>query len=70
MAVEWIAAFLALGLFAGFMAGLLGIGGGGIMVPMLTTIFLAMGLAPDYVVHLALGTSMASIVMTLSLIHI
>lgn len=64
MAVEWIAAFLALGLFAGFMAGLLGIGGGGIMVPMLTTIFLAMGLAPDYVVHLALGTSMASIVMT------
>ncbi|GGW60974.1 sulfite exporter TauE/SafE family protein [Alishewanella tabrizica] len=64
MAVEWIMAFLALGVFAGFMAGLLGIGGGGIMVPMLTTIFLAMGLAPDYVVHLALGTSMASIVMT------
>jgi len=64
MTVEWIVAFLALGVFAGFMAGLLGIGGGGIMVPMLTTIFLAMGLAPDYVVHLALGTSMASIVMT------
>lgn len=64
MAIEWILAFLSLGLFAGFMAGLLGIGGGGIMVPMLTTIFLAQGLAPAYVVHLALGTSMAAIVMT------
>lgn len=64
MAIEWILAFLALGLFAGFMAGLLGIGGGGIMVPMLTTIFLAMGLATEHVVHLALGTSMAAIVMT------
>lgn len=64
VAAEWIAAFLLLGAFAGFMAGLLGIGGGGIMVPLLTSIFLAQGIAPDYVVHLALGTSMASIVMT------
>lgn len=64
MAFEWILAFVSLGLFAGFMAGLLGIGGGGIMVPMLTTIFLAQGISADYAVHLALGTSMAAIVMT------
>ena len=46
------------------MAGLLGIGGGGIMVPVLTTIFLWRGMAPENVVHLALGTSMASIIIT------
>ena len=46
------------------MAGLLGIGGGGIMVPVLTTLFLAQGYATDTVVHIALGTSMASIIVT------
>jgi uncharacterized membrane protein YfcA len=61
---EWIVAFLVLGAVVGFMAGLLGIGGGGIMVPTLTTIFLAQGVPVEQVVHMALGTSMASIVMT------
>jgi uncharacterized membrane protein YfcA len=64
MSVEWIAAYLALGAFVGFFAGLLGVGGGGIMVPMLTTIFAAQGFPHDNLVHLALGTSMAAIVMT------
>lgn len=48
----------------GFNAGLLGIGGGAIMVPVLTSLFFAMGLPFDQVVHLALGTSMASIMIT------
>lgn len=61
---EWVLLFLLLGSFVGFMAGLLGIGGGGIMVPTLTAIFLFHGVAIDNVVHLALGTSMASMVMT------
>ena len=61
---QWIAIFLLLGAVVGVMAGLLGVGGGGIMVPMLTTIFLAMGIPVEKVVHLALGTSMASIVIT------
>lgn len=64
MALEWALAFIGLGAFAGFMAGLLGVGGGGIMVPLLTTIFLVMGIEPGNVVHLALGTSMATIVTT------
>jgi len=64
MGFEWIIAFLALGLVVGFMAGLLGIGGGGIMVPILTSIFLAQGVPVDQVVHMALGTSMASIIFT------
>jgi len=64
MGFEWILAFLALGLVVGFMAGLLGIGGGGIMVPILTSIFLAQEVPVEQVVHMALGTSMASIVFT------
>ena len=62
--IEWILSFLLLGAFVGVMAGLLGIGGGGIMVPILTSIFLAQGVAVDKVVHLALGTSMACIIVT------
>ncbi len=62
--VEWILLFLLLGCFVGFMAGLLGIGGGGIMVPVLSSIFLLQGIPVENVVHLALGTSMASIIAT------
>ncbi len=64
MGFEWIVAFLVLGVVVGFMAGLLGIGGGGIMVPTLTTIFLSQGIPVEQVVHMALGTAMASIVVT------
>ncbi|VUD64072.1 hypothetical protein TDB9533_03240 [Thalassocella blandensis] len=56
--------FALLGIAVGFLAGLLGIGGGTVMVPMLTSIFLSLGIQHDHVVHLALGTSMASIVLT------
>jgi uncharacterized membrane protein YfcA len=64
--VEWylLVTFLGLGAVVGFAAGLLGIGGGGIMVPVLTTIFIAMKFPQEHVVHLALGTSMAAIVPT------
>lgn len=64
MSVEWIIAYLALGAFVGLMAGLLGIGGGGIMVPILTSIFAAQGVPAEQIVHMALGTSMAAIVVT------
>jgi len=64
LGIEWILLFLLLGSFVGFMAGLLGIGGGGIMVPVLTTMFLIQGVPVEKVVHLALGTSMASIIVT------
>ena len=64
MSLEFLLAYLFLGVFVGFMAGLFGIGGGGIMVPILTSIFLAQGISVENVVHLALGTSMASIIIT------
>lgn len=61
---ELLFAFLLLGAFVGFMAGLLGIGGGGIMVPVLTALFLSQGFPLDTVLHVALGTTMAAIIMT------
>lgn len=61
---EWWLAYIALGLFAGFMAGLLGVGGGAVMVPLLALMFDAQGIPREQVLHLALGTSMATIIFT------
>ena len=60
---EWIA-YIVLGLFAGFVAGLFGVGGGLIIVPVLVFIFTAHHFAEQYVMHLALGTALASIIFT------
>ncbi|MDD4649631.1 MAG: sulfite exporter TauE/SafE family protein [Desulfoplanes sp.] len=56
--------YLLLGSVAGFLAGLLGIGGGLVIVPMLTFMFTSQGLPPEHILHLALGTSLASIMFT------
>ena len=61
--LEWMA-YLALGLAAGFVAGLLGVGGGLIIVPVLAFIFAAHHFPEQSVMHLALGTSLASIIFT------
>jgi uncharacterized membrane protein YfcA len=60
----WFIAYLALGAFAGFFAGLLGVGGGAVMVPILAVMFAAQGFADAHIMHLALGTSMATIIFT------
>ena len=49
---------------AGFMAGLFGIGGGMITVPVLFYIFNAAGLDQKFIMHLAVGTSFAIIIPT------
>jgi uncharacterized membrane protein YfcA len=59
-----LAAYFAIGLVVGFLSGLLGIGGGIIIVSSLAIMFSAHGFAPGYVMHLALGSSMACIVMS------
>src|SRR5574343_519934 len=63
MTIWWLA-YLGLGAFAGFFAGLLGIGGGSLMVPVLVMMFAAQGFPSSEVMHLALGTSMATIFFT------
>lgn len=56
--------FLIIGALAGFAAGLFGVGGGTIIVPLLFIVFTQMGYSPDVIMHLALGTSLATIVVT------
>ncbi|WP_199065220.1 sulfite exporter TauE/SafE family protein [Chitinimonas sp. BJB300] len=64
--MSWLAisAFLATGCAAGFLAGLLGVGGGLIIVPALVAIFEANHFPPEHTLHIALGTSLASIIFT------
>ncbi|TMH62611.1 MAG: sulfite exporter TauE/SafE family protein [Betaproteobacteria bacterium] len=61
--MEW-AAYLGIGVLVGFAAGLLGIGGGVVMVPLLVLVFSAHGLPSEHILHLALGTAIAAIVFT------
>jgi uncharacterized membrane protein YfcA len=66
MLVAWLIAYFATGAFVGFLAGLLGIGGGMTLVPVLAAMFSAQQFAPEHTVHLALGTGMASVMFTSS----
>lgn len=61
---EWLVAYALLGSVVGFLAGLLGVGGGAVMVPVLTSLFAAQGFHREHLVHMALGTAMATIVVT------
>lgn len=54
----------ALGAATGFLAGLLGIGGGMLMVPFITIILGARNVGADLAVKMAIATSMASIIFT------
>jgi uncharacterized membrane protein YfcA len=56
--------YLGVGAVAGVLAGLLGIGGGLVIVPMLTFAFTGQGLVHEHILHMALGTSLASILFT------
>ena len=59
-----IAELALLGTATGFLAGLLGIGGGMLMVPFITLILANRGVAPDLSVKMAIATSMATIIFT------
>ena len=59
-----LAALLAAGAGAGFAGGLFGIGGGFVVVPALILILPLLGTASDQLTHVAVGTSLATIIFT------
>jgi len=59
-----LSGYLALGALAGTLAGLFGIGGGLVIVPALVFAFTLQGLEPAVLTHLAVGTSLATILFT------
>lgn len=59
-----VIALAAAGVLAGFVSGLLGVGGGIITVPVMFEIFGLLGVDPDVKMHLAVGTSLATIIPT------
>ena len=59
-----IALYAAIGAAAGLLAGLLGVGGGLIIVAALAWLLPLRGFPPDHVMHVALATSLASIILT------
>lgn len=56
--------FLVLGSFAGVLAGLLGVGGGLVIVPMINYTLALQGITGEHTHHVALGTSLATIMFT------
>ncbi|MBG9386614.1 sulfite exporter TauE/SafE family protein [Caenimonas aquaedulcis] len=61
---QLILELLLIGTVTGFLAGLLGIGGGMLMVPFMTIILTAKGFPPEYTVKMAVATSLATICFT------
>ncbi len=62
--MDWVLIYILIGIVVGFIAGMLGIGGGTTLVPLLVFVFTAEGFSGDKIIHLALGTTITSIIFT------
>lgn len=64
MSIEIALLLLGMGAVIGFLAGLLGIGGGMLMVPFVTMVLSATGFPPEHTVRVAIATSLTTILFT------
>lgn len=62
--IEEFILFAVLGVFSGLIAGMFGVGGGVIIVPVLVASFMGYGFDESIIIHLAIGTSLACIFFT------
>ena len=62
--IEALILFATLGIFAGLIAGMFGVGGGIITVPVLVACFIQYGFEEAIMTHMAVGTSLGCIVFT------
>lgn len=65
MTADWLV-YPALGIVAGLLAGMLGVGGGIIVVPALVFAFGHAGISPEVLMHMAVASSLATILLTSS----
>ena len=62
--IDEILIFAALGILAGLLAGMFGIGGGLVIVPVLIGTFISLGFDNSVIVHLSIGTAISCIIFT------
>jgi uncharacterized membrane protein YfcA len=60
--MEWLL-YIATGFLGGLLSGMFGVGGGIIVVPILALLFAGLHFPPDHLMHLAIGTSLATIIV-------